>query len=224
MNNTPNAPLQYRAVIFDLDGTLLDTLEDIAGAMNHVLNERGHKSFSVEGYKMLVGDGIEVLVHRALAPRPVSDEETAAIIDEFRIEYERRWRTNSRPYPGIRSLLHTLLRRGIRIAVLSNKAHPYTERMILELLEEFKFDIIRGAVPGVPLKPDPAPALLVADELGIPPSQIAFLGDTKMDMMAAKAAGMLPVGALWGFRGAEELQANGAAALISSPMDLIDLL
>ncbi len=224
MTKTSDSPQRYSAVIFDLDGTLLDTLEDIAEAMNHVLKKRGHRTFGVGDYKALVGDGIEVLIRRAFSPSPPGDEETAEIIGEFRAEYERRWRNHSRPYPGIRSLLRALVARGISLAVLSNKAHVFTERMTLELLPEFKFRSIKGAVPGVPLKPDPAPALLIAEELGVPAASFAFLGDTKMDIIAARSAGMLPVGALWGFRGEEELRSNGAAALISSPMELLDLL
>jgi phosphoglycolate phosphatase len=221
MISRSDCPSPYRAVIFDLDGTLLDTLEDIAGSMNAILERRGRPHFTLHAYKMLVGDGIYEMVRRAWAPDPVRDEDIQQVIVEFRDEYERRWRAHSRPYPGIPELLAALSGRGIESAVLSNKSHPFTERMVLELLPDFRFAAIRGAMPDVPLKPDPEPALLIARTLRLPPSEIILLGDTKIDMRTARAAGMNPVGALWGFRGAEELLENGAARLLSSPQELL---
>jgi phosphoglycolate phosphatase len=212
---------RYAAVLFDLDGTLLDTLEDIATAMNRVLEARGFEPYRVEDYKMLVGDGVEEMVRRALAPRSLGEGEIAAMVKDYRGGYELCWRGHSRPYPGVPELLRELRRRGVRTAVLSNKSHPFTEAMTLDLLAGFRFDVIRGARPGVPLKPDPGPALDIARELGVPPAATVFLGDTKVDMMTAVAAGMFPVGALWGFRSAAELTANGAAALIASPLELL---
>jgi phosphoglycolate phosphatase len=212
----------YRAVVFDLDGTLLDTIEDIAGAMNRVLVSRGLEPYGIGPYKLLVGEGVEEMVRRALAPRSPGDGEVEAIVRDYRREYELCWRRHSRPYPGVPELLGELRRRHVRTAVLSNKSHPFTEAMTLDLLPGFRFDVIRGARPGVPLKPDPEPALAIARELRVPPVSTVFLGDTMVDMKTAVAAGMLPVGALWGFRGAAELTANGAAALIASPLDLLD--
>jgi len=211
----------YKAVIFDLDGTLLDTIEDIALAMNRVLEGRAFEPYSIEAYKALVGDGIEEMVRRALSPRPVADEEIAGIVQDYRREYDLCWRAHSQPYPGVPDLLRELARRGIKTAVLSNKSHPFTEAMTFELLAVHRFDIIRGAMPGVPLKPDPRPALMIAEEIGVPPSSVLFLGDTKVDMLTAVAAGMLPAGALWGFRTAAELEGNGAVVLLASPLDLL---
>jgi phosphoglycolate phosphatase len=208
-------------VIFDLDGTLLDTIDDIAMAMNRVLESRNLEAYSVAAYKRLVGEGIEEMVRRALSPRHLPDEEIAGFVRDYRREYECCWRAHSRPYPFIPELLGELARRGVKTAVLSNKSHPFTEAMTLELLAAFRFDVIRGAMPGVPLKPDPQPALMTAGEMGVPPASVIFLGDTKVDMKTAVAAGMFPVGALWGFRSAEELTANGAAALVASPLKLL---
>lgn len=213
--------MKTAAALFDLDGTLLDTIEDIAQAMNRVLAARGWETYSAETYKTLVGEGAEELVRRAMASRRLTDADVAAILSDYRREYEACWRLHSRPYPGVPALLEALGRRGVRTAVLSNKSQPFTEAMTAALLSPFRFDLVRGARPGVPLKPDPAAALGIARELGVAPAETVFLGDTRIDMKTASAAGMLPVGALWGFRTAEELRTNGAAALIASPLDLL---
>ncbi len=218
---------KYQAVIFDLDGTLLDTIEDIAGATNRVLEARCLAPFDIEETKLLVGDGIEEMVRRAFGSRGVaalSDADVAGIVTDYRREYQACWRAHSRPYSGVPELLGELARRGVRTAVLSNKSHPFTTLMTAELLAGFRFDAVRGATPGVPLKPDPAPALAIAGELGVAPRACAFVGDTSVDMNTARAAGMFPVGALWGFRTADELRQSGAEALIASPPDLLKLL
>jgi phosphoglycolate phosphatase len=215
----------YQAVIFDLDGTLLDTIEDIAGATNRVLEARGLAPFSVEETKLLVGDGIEEMVRRTFALRGIgtlADADVAVIIQDYRREYQSCWRAHSRPYPGVPELLAELARRGAKTAVLSNKSHTFTTLMTAELLAGSRFDSVRGAIPGVPLKPDPASALSIAGELGIGPAACIFLGDTSVDMTTARAAGMFAVRALWGFRTAEELRESGAAALIASPLDLLE--
>jgi phosphoglycolate phosphatase len=219
---SPNdAARTCRAAIFDLDGTLLDTIDDIAGAMNRVLSARGYETYGIEKYKLLVGDGIEEMVRRALAPRPLGAAEIDAVIREYRREYDASWRAHSRPYPGVPELLMKLRRRGVRTAVLSNKSHPFTMAMTAELLPRCPFDVVRGAKPGVPLKPDPEPALSVAAEMGVAAPQVLFLGDTKVDMKTAVAAGMFPAGALWGFRSEAELRSSGAEALIATPLDLL---
>lgn len=211
----------YRAMIFDLDGTLLDTIDDIAVAMNRGLESRDLGSYPIETYKALVGDGVEELVRRAFSSHSLADEEIAGIVRDYRREYGLCWRAHSRPYPGVPELLEELARRGIKTAVLSNKSHLFTKAMTEELLGFHRFDVVRGAMSGVPLKPDPRPALIIASEMGVPPAAVVFLGDTNVDMIAAVAAGMLPVGALWGFRSADELKAGGAAALLASPLDIL---
>jgi phosphoglycolate phosphatase len=215
------------AVIFDLDGTLLDTIVDIAEATNRVLAARGLAPFTVDETKLLVGDGIEEMIRRSFALRGVNSLSAAdvkAIIEDYRREYQACWRENSRPYAGIPELLAELARRRVRTAVLSNKSDIYTARMTDALLAGHRFEIVRGAVPGIPLKPDPSAALAIAAGLGVEPGACAFVGDTSIDMATARAAGMFPVGALWGFRTADELQGSGAAALIASPLDLLSLL
>jgi phosphoglycolate phosphatase len=215
------------AAIFDLDGTLLDTIEDITEASNRIYGRHGLSPFSLAEMKSLVGEGAHELVRKAFAsrgrPLPSADEMTA-IIKDYRAEYERVWRARSRPYPGVPELLAELARRGIRTAVLSNKDQTFTAAMTGELLPGHRFDIVRGARPGTPLKPDPAPALAIAAELGVLPAACAFAGDTAIDMRTARAAGMFAVGALWGFRTAEELVEGGADVLVALPLEMLRLL
>jgi phosphoglycolate phosphatase len=215
-----------KAVVFDLDGTLLDTIEDIAEASNRVYVARGLAPFTIDEMKLLVGDGAEELIRKVFAARgkpSPSDDAVADILRDYRHEYEALWRGHSRPYAGVPDLLAELARRGTRTAVLSNKSQVFTAQMVEDLLAAHRFDIVRGSLPGVALKPDPAPALAIAAELGVPPGACAFVGDTNVDMRTARAAGMLAVGALWGFRTADELRENGAEVLISAPADLLDL-
>jgi phosphoglycolate phosphatase len=216
-----------RGVIFDLDGTLLDTIEDITEASNRVYEARGLAPFSTDEMKELVGEGAEELVRKVFASRgrpPLNKADMAALISDYRREYETCWRAHSRPYDGIPELLGELARLGMRTAVLSNKAQTFTSLMTAALFPVYRFDIVRGALPGVPLKPDPAPALAIAAGLGLAPESCAFVGDTSIDMTTARAAGMFAVGALWGFRTAEELRSSGADALAASPADVIGLL
>ena len=149
------------AVIFDMDGTLLDTIEDIADASNRVYVPRGLEPCSIEEMKSLVGDGAEELIRRVFVSRgrpSPDDAEVAGILREYRREYEACWRAHSRPYAGIPELLSELSRRGVKTAVLSNKAQMFTGLMAEELLASHRFDIVRGSLPGVPLKPDCAVA------------------------------------------------------------------
>ena len=221
------SPINIKAVIFDLDGTLLDTIEDITAASNSVYGPRGLGAFTADEMKTLVGDGAEELIRRVFAWRGKPDPDdaaVAAILDDYRRAYQVCWHEHSRPYDGVPALLDELARRGTKTAVLSNKSDIFTARQITTLLAGHRFAVVRGARPGVPLKPDPAPALAIASALGVAPAACAFVGDTNVDMATARAAGMLAVGALWGFRTADELRRHGADALIAAPADLLDLL
>lgn len=215
--------MKFKAVLFDLDGTLLDTIEDLADAMNFVLSRMGFPTHKVEAYKYYVGDGVRDLALRAL-PEGHRDEETVKkCIPAMRQEYGSRWDRKTRPYPGIPELLDALTARGIKMAVLSNKPDQNTKVVVAKLLSKWRFDVVAGERAGIPRKPDPDAALSIAEQLGIPPQEFLYLGDTNTDMKTAVAAGMYPVGALWGFRTADELLASGAKMLIAKPTDLLDL-
>ncbi len=213
-----------RAVVFDLDGTLLNTLEDIADSMNSVLAGRGFPDHPVEAYKMFVGDGARMLVTRAL-PR---EQSTGDLIDECELEfkavYGRNWKIKTRPYPGIEDLLLQLGRDRVPLGILSNKPHEYAVECVQELLPSGVFAAILGQQDGLPPKPDPAGARLICTRLGVDLEQVLYVGDTGVDMQTGRRSGMVPIGVLWGFREARELQEHGARALVEQPDEILALL
>ncbi len=215
----------FAAVLFDADGTLLDTIEDIADCMNAVLRHFGYPPHDTERYKYFVGDGMENLVKRSV-PSPVRSD--PAVVSEclqmMRQNYGRGWNVKTRPYPGITQLLDGLAERGIKTAVLSNKPDDFMQLMAKQLLPAWRFEFVVGERPLKPRKPDPGSALEIAELLGIKPEKFLYVGDTATDMLTAIGAGMYAVGALWGFRTADELIAGGARKLIETPTQLLDLL
>jgi phosphoglycolate phosphatase len=214
----------YQAVIFDLDGTLLDTLEDIGDAVNRVLAARGLPIHLIDAYRFYLGDGVAKLITRAL-PEDKRDAETVrSCLDANRADYDHNWNVKTRLYEGIGAVLDALAARALKLAILSNKPHDFTERCVREFLPKWSFDAVIGQRDGVPLKPDPAGALEIARTLGIPPAACLYLGDTAVDIKTAIAAGMTPVGVLWGFRPAQELQASGATILIEQPLEVLGFL
>jgi len=216
--------MKHRAVVFDLDGTLLDSLEDLADSMNAVLARSGHPQHPVPLYRYFVGDGMANLVRRALPEGRRDADAVGAGLEAMRAEYDRRWAAKTRPYPGVPELLDGLTRAGIPMAVFTNKPDDFAGRMVDELLAPWPFTAVLGLRPDMPRKPDPAGALAVAAKMEADPQTCLFLGDSSPDMIAARAAGMLAVGALWGFRGRHELVASGAQALVEEPPQVLGLL
>ncbi|MFC1970724.1 HAD family hydrolase [Chloroflexota bacterium] len=216
--------MAYRAVLFDLDGTLLDTIKDIADSVNIALAKLGLPQHEVEAYKYFVGDGREVLAIRAL-PGDCRDQlNVDRLSASIKIEYSRRWAINTLAYPGIPDMLQSIADLGIKMAILSNKPQDSTKEMVSRFLSQWRFELVFGAQSSIPMKPDPTSALQIARRLGIPPAEFLYLGDTDVDMKTAAEAGMYPIGALWGFRTADELLAGGAKGLIQYPTDLLRLL
>ncbi len=215
---------QYKGVLFDLDGTLLDTIDDLTDSMNSALSAVGLLPHTAEECKYFVGDGVEMFIRRALPEDRRDDQTVAEVRTNYCAAYAKCWANKTRPYEGIPQLLGELERRQITMAVLSNKPDDFTRAVLARLLPQWSFARVAGAREGVPRKPDPAPAIAIAKDLHIPPREFLYVGDTNTDMQTAVAAGMYPVGALWGFRKAEELLANGAKTLIEKPMDLLKLL
>jgi phosphoglycolate phosphatase len=213
--------MDFKAVIFDLDGTLLDTLEDLADSMNTVLLNNRLPVHDAPAYRYFVGDGIDMLVRRALPFEIADEEELHRFIREMQKEYAGRWTQKTRPYPGIPELLDAFSAGGFEMAVLSNKPDEATRHIIQTFLPDVSFRLIIGATSGKPKKPDPTVALEIADRLRTAPARFIYVGDTSIDMRTAVAAGMFPVGALWGFRRAEEMIAAGAELLASQPASLL---
>jgi len=216
---------KYRAVCFDLDGTLLDTLADLADSANRALAEHNLPVHPTEAYRYFVGDGMRMLARRIVPQdQRENDELTEKIFHAARAQYAKRWAEKTRPYDGIPQLLDELTRRRVKMAVLSNKPLDFAELCVAELLPHWKFDLVLGVNDNVPPKPDLAGIQAVAASLNIPPAEFIYVGDTATDMKTAVAGGMFPVGVLWGFRQADELLRNGAKVLIEKPQDLLSLL
>jgi len=213
-----------RAVVFDLDGTLLDTLDDLADSGNTTLEKMGFPTHDAEAYKFFIGDGVGMLVHRMLPKNHRDDATKAEITKVYRAEYGRRWNVKTRPYDGIDTLLDELAAREIRMGVLSNKPDEMTQKCVAALLPRWNFEAVLGHHDGIPRKPDPAGALEVLVKLDVAAEDVLYLGDTATDMETAVAANFTPVGVLWGFRGEDELRNAGAETILAHPIDLLELL
>lgn len=214
-----------KAAVFDLDGTLLDTLRDLADSGNDVLRARGFATHPVDAYRTFIGNGMSNLV-RDIFPeeaRPAEGEETEEVLAEYREAYGRNWQNTTDLFPGVADLLDGLTRKGVPIGVLSNKAHDFTVRCVEAFLGDWEWGIVLGARDGIAKKPDPAGAHEAASAVGFSPEQCAYIGDSDVDMFTAVNAGMFPVGVAWGFRGEEELRAAGARQMARHPDDILEL-
>ena len=222
------------ALIFDLDGTLADSIADIGDAMNAVLAELSLPPHSMEAYKAFVGEGAENLARRSVRaalgldwrsssedglPRPLAE-----LVESYRVSYGKANHAASTLYPGVPAMLDGAVARGRRLAVLSNKRDDFTRQLITQLFSRWPFVDVRGERDGVPRKPDPTGAFELALELNVLPERIGFVGDTPIDMGTARRAGMVPIGVLWGFRTRAELTESGARFLLERPEDLLPLL
>ncbi len=216
--------MKYKAVLFDLDGTLLDTLQDIAGSTNRALQQLGFPQHEVATYKYFIGDGREALAFNALPGRHRDATTVRKLVELINTEYSRCWPEHTVPFHGIAALLDTLTTRNYKIAILTNKEHGITQQMVSVSLSRWHFDRVVGASPHLPKKPDPTAALQIARQLDILPAEIVFLGDSDIDIKTAKGAGMYPAGAVWGFRTRDELAAAGAEALLEHPSDMLRFL
>ncbi|MFC1847512.1 HAD family hydrolase [Chloroflexota bacterium] len=213
--------MKYRGILFDLDGTLLNTLQDVADSVNEALSHLGFPVHVVEAYKNFVGGGRDVMAIRALPDHHRDLVTVTRLIEHINEEYSKRWANNTLPYPGIPDLLDALTAKEIKMAILTNKDHDSTEMMVSEMLSQWHFLAIVGEAPTIAKKPDPTAALQIAQQLCIHPIEFLYLGDSGIDMKTAIGAGMYPIGALWGFRSADELLASGAKALIGHPSELL---
>lgn len=216
--------MSYRAAVFDMDGTLLNTLEDLGGAMNQVLKARGLPEHPIDSYRFFAGNGAAHLVSCALPEDRRDKDFLDACVRDFVREYQAAGSGKGKPYAGIPELLDLLESRGMLLAVLTNKPQILAEQCMRDFLPKWHFALVQGQVPGGPLKPDPAAPRLLMERLDLKPEEILYLGDTDVDMRTAVSVGMHPVGVLWGFRPEEELRQAGARTIIAHPLELQTLL
>lgn len=216
--------MMYEAIIFDLDGTLLNSLADIAAASNRALREQQLPGHMVEAYRMFVGSGVRELMKRALP----AEQRTEALISDletrFREIYSESWDIKTAPYPGVMDMIEELAEKGVPMAVCSNKPHDFTLRCVERYFPETPFQVVHGKKETIPAKPNPISALIIAEELHIDPSQTMFVGDSGVDMETALRAGMFPAGVAWGFRGETELREAGAEIIIEHPRQIAALI
>lgn len=207
------------SIIFDLDGTLLDTLTDLADTCNELLREHEFPTHPTVAYKDFVGDGLQTLIKRIV---PIGTE--AILIEKccasFKKRYSRNWKRNSCPYPGINDMVAALKMREMKLAVLSNKPEAFTKLFVDEFFRKGQFAIVHGQREGVPKKPDPTVALAIAAQLNVRPQETLFVGDSGVDIQTGKAADMLTAGVSWGFRSVQELTENNADIVVHNPLEL----
>lgn len=206
----------YRACIFDLDGTLCDSVESIAYCANHALRDLGMKEAALEDYKIFVGDGVDMLVRRLLHFNgQKSDRQFDVLKEKYMGYFLNGCMYHVTPFPGISDALRELKRLGAKLGVISNKPHANTLNVIGQVFGEGVFDWVQGQTEEMPRKPDPTGALYTAQKLGVLPEECLYVGDTGTDMRTGTAAGMYTVGVLWGFRDRKELEETGAREIIN---------
>jgi len=212
-----------RGVIFDLDGTLLDTIADLAYSVNSVLARHGYRKHPVEAYKQFIGDGMTMLMQRAVGDTR-SDEEIAKLVAELKDEYAKNWNKETRPYPGIHELLQELSHKNIAMSVFSNKSHEFTIAMVQYYFPDIAFSVMLGLQDSIPRKPDPYGALFIARTMGIEPSQIAMIGDSATDIQMAHKCGMYSIGVSWGYRPLDVLIQHNPHAIAHIPEDIMRII
>ena len=212
--------MAYRAAVFDLDGTLLNTLSDLADSGNELLASYGMSPHPEPAFRYFVGNGSRKLMERILPGK--SAEEIDEALVRYKAIYEKRLTAKTKPYEGIVEMLSELKARGVRMAVCTNKHISAAEALIRKYFPADIFDAYEGDRPGVPRKPDPAHVNIVLEKMNVRPEETVYLGDSGVDMQTAVNAKALPIGVLWGFREKDELLENGAKILLSQPSELLE--
>lgn len=211
------------AIIFDLDGTLIHSLPGLCASLNRVLEKNNLPIHPENTVRSFIGNGIHKLVQRAV-PDDFKQPSILALIDQMSQDYASTWKTGTRPYPGIVDALNKLTEKGIVLAVFSNKPHVFCREMTDCLFPDILFTSVIGQREGVPVKPDPTGAIDIAQSLGIPPEKITFLGDSTIDIITAKNAGMIDIAASWGYHDLPALEAEQPTHMIHDILELLPLL
>ncbi|CDZ23487.1 hypothetical protein CCDG5_0345 [[Clostridium] cellulosi] len=209
--------------VFDLDGTLINSLNDLADATNYALKKSGFSPYPVEKYRYFVGDGVPMLIKRALGDS-YSPEMESALLSDFNRYYNEHYADHTAPYEGIKELLSELSKRGILSAVLSNKPDNFVKIIISEIFSDFKFSWIQGKMDGFPKKPDPTALNFIMKSLNVNTDETLYIGDSNIDIFTGKNANVKTCGVLWGFRTKEELEEAGADYIVDSPLAVLDLI
>ena len=212
-----------KLAIFDLDGTICNTIEDLAVATNHAMSALGYPTHSVEQYKIFVGNGIPKLMERSLPDGHKSSEEVLKAKDIMLSYYKEHYADYSAPYEGIISLLQSLRAQGVGLAVCTNKAH-FMAATIVDKLFHGLFDIVIGQSDAYPLKPDPASSLDIMKQFGAERAETVFIGDSGVDMVTARNLGVPGIGVTWGFREETELKENGAGHIVHTPQQILEII
>ena len=214
--------MRFKATLFDLDGTLLNTLDDLADTANAALRQLRHPEHPVDSYRYFVGDGLRTLVERIM-PGDCREKQVSECERLFKEVYAIHWADKTCPYPGIMAMLSGLRGMGMMLAILSNKPDDFTRMCVKRFFPADTFSSVAGQRAGIAKKPDPAGALITAEKLGIECNDILYVGDTATDMQTGKRAGMRTAGVLWGFREIAELEKNGADFIVSHPREIVKL-
>ena len=213
--------MSYKAVIFDLDGTILDTLQDLANSLNYALRTHGYPERTLDEVRRFIGNGIRVLVQRG-CPAGTADEAQEAALATFRVHYDAHCKDFTGPYDGIHDLLNALREQGIRTAVVSNKIEP----AVIVLCDEHfpnQFEYMVGNRPDLAPKPSPDSVNEVIEKLGLERKDIVYIGDTEVDIETARNAGIDCIGVDWGFRDGEYLRELGAKYIVAKPLDVLQI-
>jgi len=211
----------YKGIIFDLDGTLLNTIEDLSDSVNYALSSFGFPEHSYEAYKKKIGKGFRNLIESSLPEGGFDDTMLVNILTVFLKIYDKKYMEKTRPYDGITGMLDAVTGMGIKTGVNSNKRMDYTNALIQKFFADIPFVEIFGEREGVPRKPDPSSALQIAGLMGLAPEEVLYIGDSKTDIQTGQNAGMDTVGVLWGFRDYEELVSHEATYIIETPEEII---
>ncbi|MCD4848555.1 MAG: HAD family hydrolase [Candidatus Aegiribacteria sp.] len=213
-----------KGVIFDLDGTLLDTLEDIHNVVNRVLRMNDLPVKNIPEVKAAVGRGVTELVLRLFPSGELSTQRVFKVASDIRETFLLHGTVLTKPYRGIEDMLDTLARRGIPLAVLTNKPQASAEKAVSVYLPDVPFRTVQGVTPGMPMKPEAEIAMKVILKLGSAPGETLMVGDSDVDMDTAKNADLIAVGVSWGFRSVELLLEHGADVIVNDPMEICDLI
>ncbi|UGQ16331.1 HAD family hydrolase [Borrelia sp. RT5S] len=219
--------MKIKACIFDMDGTLINSITDIASSMNSALKNLGYKEIGTDKFNSFVGRGFDKFVEKTLEYLSMNFNDKSIkynLYEEFVKEYNQNLTSQTRAYDGIQGLLAELNKLKIPVGILSNKNHEELLAVTKNMFKDIDFFEVRGYSSRFEAKPDPANALDMIIELNVKPEEIAYIGDSDIDMITARNAGFLPIGVSWGFRSIEELKENGAKYIINRPSELLDII